>query len=568
MAAARGKGARLQERLQQLAASLRQAIEHAADGWDGSAAAVAERRRKVLDPVSGYEFFDRTYFPHYGKAAPSRLHTYLYERLPQVLAADTGQRDVIAAPRGEAKSTKIALSFVLWALACQRLHYVIIIMDAFEQAAEQLEALKAELEANPRLACDFPELCGQGKVWRAGVITTATGAKVEVFGAGKKIRGRRHGAHRPDLVILDDIENDENVTTPAQRDKLARFVTASALNLGGPDGRMHAIMVGTVLHYDSVLARHLQHPLWHRKTFRAIIAWPHRMDLWDAFERLLLGGATPDEGLAAAMAFYESQKAEMDAGAEVSWPALRPLASLMVRRAQDGHAAFDSEQQNDPAAGEAAPFASCLQFWPEPEPHGAGWQFYGACDPSLGRAGSTRGDPSAILVGGFHRESGTLCVVEARIARIAPDRIIDTIIELQRAWGCAVWGVEATQFQEFLRTELLRRSAAAGVPVPARALVPITDKALRIESLQPHMAAGFIRVHSSQTTLIEQLRHWPHAAHDDGPDALHMLWMLAASSGMAAGAQGSGGQKTAAERYARRHMNMFRPLRDGRGWRI
>ena len=103
MAAARGKGARLQERLQQLAASLRQAIEHAADGWDGSAKAVAERRRKVLDPVSGYEFFDRTYFPHYGKAAPSRLHTYLYERLPQVLAADTGQRDVIAAPRGEAK---------------------------------------------------------------------------------------------------------------------------------------------------------------------------------------------------------------------------------------------------------------------------------------------------------------------------------------------------------------------------------------------------------------------------------------------------------------------------------
>ena len=97
--------------------------------------------------------------------------------------------------KGSAAFKKLS-KIVLWALACQRLHYVIIIMDAFEQAAEQLEALKAELEANPRLACDFPELCGQGKVWRAGVITTATGAKVEVFGAGKKIRGRRHGAHR------------------------------------------------------------------------------------------------------------------------------------------------------------------------------------------------------------------------------------------------------------------------------------------------------------------------------------------------------------------------------------
>ena len=56
-------------------------------------------------------------------------------------------------------------------------------------------------------------------------IGTAHGRKVEAFGSSKKIRGRRHGAHRPDLAICDDIENDENVNTPAQRDKLQAFVT-------------------------------------------------------------------------------------------------------------------------------------------------------------------------------------------------------------------------------------------------------------------------------------------------------------------------------------------------------
>lgn len=85
------------------------------------------------------------------------------------------------------------------------------------------------------------------------------------------------------------------------------------------------------------------------------------------------------------------------------------------------------------------------------------------------------------------------------------------------------------QFQEFFRTELVKRSAAQGVPVPARAVQPIADKLLRIESLQPHMANNLIRLHSSQTTLIEQLRHFPKADHDDGPDALHMLWMAAQS---------------------------------------
>ncbi|MDP5714813.1 phage terminase large subunit, partial [Pseudomonas aeruginosa] len=61
----------------------------------------------------------------------------------------------------------------------------------------------------------------------------------------------------------------------------------------------------------------------------------------------------------------------------------------------------------------------------------------------------------------------------------------------------------------------------------ARAITPHADKLLRIESLQPHMANGLIRLHPSQTVLEQQLRHFPAADHDDGPDALHMLWMLA-----------------------------------------
>ncbi|MDG6287557.1 phage terminase large subunit, partial [Glaesserella parasuis] len=61
-------------------------------------------------------------------------------------------------------------------------------------------------------------------------------------------------------------------------------------------------------------------------------------------------------------------------------------------------------------------------------------------------------------------------------------------------------------------------------PVPAMAVKPNTDKMLRIESLQPHIANGLILIHRSQSTLESQLRHFPKADHDDGPDALEMLW--------------------------------------------
>jgi predicted phage terminase large subunit-like protein len=541
--------------LAELAEQLRRQIDASLDGWDVSPEAVAARRAKVLDPVTGYQFWDTHYFPHYGKSAPSLLHQYLYRRLPEMVAAPSGQRDALAAPRGEAKSTKVSMSFVLWCVVTGRKWYPVIIMDAFEQAAEMLEAIKAELEANPRLQSDFPDACGQGRVWREGLIVTANGRKIEAFGSAKKIRGRRHGAHRPDLAIMDDIENDENVTTPAQRDKLQKFVTASVLNLGPPDDSMDAILIGTVLHYDSVLARFLKNPLWNRKVFKAIIHWPERMDLWERFEGYLLNAETPQQGEATAMALYKEHQAEMDKGAVVSWPALRPLHKLMIRRAREGHAAFDSEQQNDPVAGEDAPFVNSIRFWVSRLKE---WVFYGACDPSLGKAGGSR-DPSALGVGGYNRETGILDVVEAAIRKRTPDRIISDVIEMQREYGCVVWGFESVQFQEFLRTELVKRSAQLGVPVPARALIPIADKLLRIESLQPHMHNGLLRLHSSQTTLIDQFRHFPKADHDDGPDMVNMLWMLAVTGGVAAFAQGNqaAAPKTARERYARQAARMF-----------
>lgn len=162
-------------------------------------------------------------------------------------------------------------------------------------------------------------------------------------------------------------------------------------------------------------------------------------------------------------------------------------------------------------------------YWTDELP---GWLYLGACDPSLGKAGAGR-DPSAILVGGLDRSSGVLHAVEAKIRRRLPDQIIEDIIDLQTRYRCVLWAVEAVQFQEFFRTELVKRSAARGVPVPARPVVPHTDKSLRIESLQPHVANGLIRFRAEQATLLEQLRHYPAADHDDGPDALHMLWTLA-----------------------------------------
>lgn len=511
--------------LADLAASLRRTIEAEDVGFDPSAVAIAERHQQVKDPVTGYEFFIENYFPHYVRHKDkSELHKYLFSRLPEIVASPKGENDAIAAPRGEAKSTLVSQLFVLWTIICGIKHYPVIVMDSIDQAYPMLEAIKAELVYNPRLLMDFPDVCGAGRVWQMGTILTRNDIKVQVAGSGKKLRGLRHGPYRPDLVVLDDIENDEQVRSPEQREKLENWLKKTVLPLGTAGGKLDVIYIGTILHYDSVLSRTLKNPLWRVARFKALIRWPDNMSLWDKWEEILRNNGQDGEMLA--NAYYQQHREEMDEGAIVSWSA-RPILALMLIRARDGHATFDAEYQNDPVSGEDAIFAGegVFHFWVN---RLAEWVFYGACDPSLGKQGASR-DPSALLVGGFNRHTGILDVVEAAIRKRVPDKIISDIIELQQVYRCLVWSIETVQFQEFLRTELIKRSAIAGLPVPARAVIPHTDKLLRIESLQPHMVNGLIRLHSSQTTLIEQLRHFPKADHDDGPDALHMLWALAVS---------------------------------------
>jgi predicted phage terminase large subunit-like protein len=175
----------------------------------------------------------------------------------------------------------------------------------------------------------------------------------------------------------------------------------------------------------------------------------------------------------------------------------------------------------------------------------------------MGKAAAGR-DPSAIGVAGWNRETGVMDVVEAAIRKRTPDRIISDIIETQREWNCIVWGFEAVAFQEFARTELVKRSAKAGVPVPARGIVPTAEKDLRILSLQPHMANGLIRLHPRLVTLIDMFKHYPKADHDDGPDMVSMLWMLCVTGGMAVAVQSTTQEfKSARERYGRQAARMF-----------
>lgn len=511
-------------------------VELSVDAFPSDPIAKAERIAKVKDKKGGYRFFVETYLPHYVKGSPSLFHLDAFKRVPEVLFATEGNKkkgahECVIAPRGSSKSTHFSLGACLYAIILKLEDYILEICDVYTQAALLIEALKSELTANPRLAFDFPEVAGAGRIWREGEIVTKNNIRVEGVGATQKIRGRRHGPYRPGLIFLDDLENDDNVNSPEQRKKLEDWLDKAVDEVGPPDGSLKVFYVGTILHFDAVLARKEKSPDWNTTKFQAIMQWPDNMELWEAFEEVY-----HNDGKEAAKLFYAQNKAALDEGAVTNWPTMQSLLFLMLKRAKS-HTAFASEYQNKPIS-EGNGFSK-LVYWKQRKPN---LIHFGAIDPSLGKQSKGR-DPSAILIGGFDPLTGVMDVLEASIRKRLPDIIINDAIEFQRKYQCVLWFVEAVQFQEFLRTELMKVAAKANVALPAMPITPTADKYLRIERLQPAIHAGLIRINPTQTTLIDQLQQFPNAAHDDGPDTLDMLWQNAVKFAAGAGG-GQGGVQT------------------------
>jgi predicted phage terminase large subunit-like protein len=85
-------------------------------------------------------------------------------------------------------------------------------------------------------------------------------------------------------------------------------------------------------------------------------------------------------------------------------------------------------------------------------------------------------------------------------------------------------GVEDNLFQRLLLKEFDRIGVERGQFLPLRGVTHRIAKETRVAGLSPLLERGkirFIRGHSDQELLVEQLLYFPsRTLHDDGPDAL------------------------------------------------
>ena len=489
-----------------------------------------------------FEHFRKYYFPLYHSIPDAPFHRDIGELLVQA-SRKRGVRIALASPRNSAKSTIVTFEFAIYCICYHLEDFIVIISNTNEQAESFLSNIKFELENNTRLKEDFSGICEIGEKpkpprWRQDDIITKNGIEVLALGYNQQIRSRKYKQSRPSLIVLDDLEAGNVIQSADNFGKLYDYLTRSVLKAGS--STTNVVFVGTIHNYGSLLAQFTSldaYPGWEKRIYRSVISWSVHPDLWEKWERIYSSQDTfeGDEGPEAALKFFEQNKILMLEGTQVLWEAKYSYYDLMRMRLEEGAASFDSEMQNEPVNPKDRIFDIDHYGYLEDKYSttenllvslGEKKRAFGGCDPSMGKQ-NKRSDYTAIVTVIKDTEKGTLYVIDADVARRSPDDTIETIMAYHKIRGYTKFGVETNQFQEFLASELTRRSSAAGIYVPVERIPNTTDKLGRFQSLQPLLTSGVIQLSRRLHVLLEQMKHCPKGAHDDSLDALYLAVKLA-----------------------------------------
>jgi hypothetical protein len=328
------------------------------------------------------------------------LRTYLVARFPLPFSEDhlrviallqgailNGGLQAVAMPRGSGKTT-LCEGALIWALVYGHRRFILAVACDAPKALAIVGSLKAELEHNDLIAEDFPEVCdyvhalkgiarraegqtsdgeqtlllwtkdevrlpryaaGGGSVIRAAGITGAIRGAKAVLADGTQVR--------PDLVLVDDPQTDESAKSPSQITSRLSTMTGTILGLAGPGESIACLTTLTVIQRgdlaDQILDRQA-HPEWQGVKSSLMRKLPSNQALWDEYGEILREDLRAEQGMARATTFYFDHRAEMDAGADPSWPERKKPDELSaVQHAMNlqiifGPDAFAAEYQNDP----------------------------------------------------------------------------------------------------------------------------------------------------------------------------------------------------------------------------
>ena len=424
----------------------------------------------------------------------SRMFTGLHHEMFRLLLKKPGDpgyqpRKAIAAPRGFGKTSIISMLVPALAVLFKTARYIVPISVSSDGAIEQSENLKMALQNSEVIRDLFGDVKTERwgeKYWKVRIGSDEIAIRPR--GAGQKIRGMLFQNYRPDLILVDDLEDPENMDNPDQRKKKKAWFNADVLKAVdnyAPLGSWEIIVLGTILHEDSLLQNLLDSPNWDSAIFEIC-----------------------DDNL-------KSKIPE--------WLTDSQIKEIYKQHEEDNELeVFFREFRNLPQVrGSAAAFQqSFFRYYKESECDlntERNWETICLVDPS--RTANMRSAPSGIVFIGINLSLNKFRVRRVVRGKFHPEELYDEIAVGCRELNVDVLGVEITGLHEFitgpLKSFLMKRGIYVEfIELHARAGRDEKGKAARVRTLVHYYRHHLIEHNSEceQVPLLEeQLLKFPRA---------------------------------------------------------
>lgn len=212
---------------------------------------VNDREVRLAVTCGSHLLFFHTYLGHYVKYPTADFQKEIF----RITEDESIRFAVIIAFRDSAKSTIVNLSNPIWSIIGKpQKKFVLILGQTQNQARRHLNNIKREFESNELLARELGPFEEKDGEWGSVSLEIPKfGARITAASSEQSIRGIRHGEHRPDLIILDDVEDSNSVKTLEGRNKTYDWLMSEIIPAG--DRNTKVIVIGNLLHEDSLLMR-------------------------------------------------------------------------------------------------------------------------------------------------------------------------------------------------------------------------------------------------------------------------------------------------------------------------
>lgn len=461
----------------------------------------------------------------------SEFHKELCGLLSDITEGKKEDHVAWACPRQHAKTAYGSNIYPIHQATYRHKRFMVIVSETSDMAGAFITWGNRQLKFNDKLREDFGILMHEkpsmNEVDNRDEYVTTNGVKIMARGAGKQIRGMRFGKMRPQLLILDDLEGEEHVSTADQMDKIEKWFNEQALPAMDKDGM--CLYLGTILCYDSLLDKVVRtRGDFESRRYKAVKSFPANKYLWDEWKEIYL---SDDKGSSRrAKDFYEKHEEEMLRGVDLLWGEYWTYYDFVTKLINIGAKSFNQEYQNEPTDEERQIFKPEKFFYYDEFdidriPYDDR-EYYAGVDFAMGKE---KGDYSSIVTLMKNKATGRTYIIDVYNNRLHPKDFMEVIVEFTLRYQYTTLAVESQMAQEFFTDYLMEELIKRGYPAHSRVrkVKQRTRKELRIESLQPEILNGKIRFNRNQADLIAQFEMYPMAKHDDMVDATEMAYRAA-----------------------------------------